>query len=157
MTMVNAPSADDLRAAFKFSRFEPIVGKLPYEKILKLEMQGTSNAATVVIHFPWPHKNLSGTVEQPEVYVLRVGSPFPRPPYPGDAANFPVGATILQHQNIQAAYDTKIKNFLTCQTTDNILKSLLENTIEHYYLSGIHSAVLGFGARSLQYIFIHLY
>ena len=136
-TMANAPSADDLRAAFKFSRFDPIVGEPSYEKILELETQATNNAATVVIRLPPPHTNLSGIVKKPTVYILRVGAPFPRPPYPGDAANFPVGATIEQRQNIQTAYDANIKIFLTCQTTENILKSLLDNAIEHSYLAGI--------------------
>ena len=63
----------------------------------------------------------------------------------------------MQCQNIQAAYDPNIKNFLACQTTENILKLLLENAIEHSYLAGIHSAILGFGVRSLQDIFLHLY
>ena len=63
----------------------------------------------------------------------------------------------MQRQNIQATYDANIKIFLTCQTTENIIKSLLENAIEHSYLSGIHSSILGFGVRSLQYIFLHLY
>ena len=34
---------------------------------------------------------------------------------------------------------------------------MLENAIEHPYLAGIHSSILGFGARSLQDIFLHLY
>ena len=63
----------------------------------------------------------------------------------------------MQRQNIQAAYDANIKHFLTCQTTENILKSLLNNAIEHSYLAGIHSAILGFEVRSLQDIFIQLY
>ena len=98
-----------------------------------------------------------GIIKQPEVYILRVGAPFPRPKYPGDAAHFPVGATLLQRQNIQAAYEANIKNVLTCQTTDKIVKSLLNNAIEHYYLAGIHSAILGFGVVSIQDIFLHLY
>ena len=129
--MTNAPSANDLRAAFTFSRFDPIVGKLFYKTLFKLETQATRNAATVVIRLPPPHTNLSGIVEQPVVYILQVGAPFPRQPYHGDAAHFPVGETLLQRYNIQAEYDANIKNFLTCQTTDNIIKSLLENTIEH--------------------------
>ena len=156
-TMVNAPSADDLRADFTFSRFNPIKGKPSYETFFKLETQATRNAATVVIRLPPPHTNLSGIVEQPAVYILRVGAPFPRPPYPGDAAQFPAGAMIVQRQNLQAAYDANIKNFTICQTTENILKSLLENAIEHSYLAGIHSATLGFGVRTLQDIFLHLY
>ena len=129
--MVNAPSADDLQAAFTFSQFDPIEGKPSYETLFKLETQATRNTENVVIRLPPPHTNLSGIVEQPAVYILRVGVPFPRPPYPGDASQFPAGAMIVQRQNIQAAYDANIKNFTICQTTENILKSLLENAIKH--------------------------
>ena len=82
--------------------------------VSKLETQATRNAATVVIRLPQPHTKLSGIVKQPAVYILRVVAPFPRPPYPGDAAHFTVGATLVQRQNIKAAYDANIKNFLTC-------------------------------------------
>ena len=142
--MANSPSADDLQASFIFSRFEPIVGEPSYETIFKLESQAARNTATVVIRLPPPHTNLSGIVEQPTVYILRSGSPFPRPPYPGDAAHCPVGATLVQRQNIQALYDANIKNFMTCQKTENILKFLLDNEIEHSYLAGIHYAILGY-------------
>ena len=94
--MVNAPSADDLRAAFIFLRFDPIAGEPSYEILFKLVTQVTRNAATVLIRLPPPHPNLSGIVKQPAVYILRVRAPFPRPLYPGDAAYFPVGATIVQ-------------------------------------------------------------
>ena len=98
--MENAPSVNDLRLAFTFSRFNLIVVELSYEKLFRLETQAARNAATVVIRLPPPHTNLSGIVKQPAVYILLVGAPFPRPPYPGDAAHFPVGATLLQRQNI---------------------------------------------------------
>ena len=75
-TIVNAPSANDLRAAFMFSRFDPIVGEPSYETLFKLENQATRNAATVVIRLPPPHMTLSGIVKQPAVYILRVGSHF---------------------------------------------------------------------------------
>ena len=65
--MVNAPSADDFRAAFTFSRFDSIEGKPYYKTLFKLETQATRNAANVVIRFPPPHTNLSGIVEQPAV------------------------------------------------------------------------------------------
>ena len=94
-TMANAPSTVDLRAAFKLSRFDPIVGKPSYETLFNLETQTTCNAATVVILLPPPHTNLSVIVKQPTVYILRVGAPFPRPPHPGDAAHFPVVATLI--------------------------------------------------------------
>ena len=156
-TMTNTPSAYDLQVAFTFSRFDPIVGEPYYKTLFKLETQATRNAVTAVIRLLPPHTNLSGIVEQTAVYILRVGAPFPRPPYLGNAAHFPVGATLVQRQNIQAAYDVNIKIFLTFQTTENILKSLLNNAIEPSYLAVIHSAILGFGVRSMQYVFLHLY
>ena len=88
---MNAPSADYLQAAFIFSRFDPIEGGPSYKTLFKLETQATRNAATVVIRLSPPHTNLSGIVKQPAVYVLRVEAPFPRPPYPGDAAHFTAG------------------------------------------------------------------
>ena len=157
MTMANARSADDIQAAFILSQIDPIVSEPSYGTLYKLETQATRNATTIVIRLTSPNTNPSRIVKQPAVYILRVRAPFPRPPYPGDAAHFPVGATLVQLQNIQAAYDANIKIILTCQTTENILKLLLENAIEHSYLAGIHSAILGFGVRSLQDIFLHLY
>ena len=65
--MVNAPSTDDLRAAFTFSQFDPIEGEASYKDLFKLETQATCNAATVVVRLPPPHTNLSGIVEQPSV------------------------------------------------------------------------------------------
>ena len=115
--MVNAPSTDDLQEVFTFSPFDPIVGEPSYETLFKLETQATRNSETVIIHFLLPHTNLYEIVKQSVVYILRLGEPFPQPPYPGDAAHFPVGATLVQRQNIQAAYDANIKIFLTCQTT----------------------------------------
>ena len=106
--MANAPSADDIRAAFTLSRFDPIVGEPSYEILFKLETQAILNAATFEIRLPPPHTNLSGIVEQPAVYILQVGVPLPRPPYPSNRAHFIVGATLVQRQNIQAAYDANI-------------------------------------------------
>ena len=127
---------------------------MTYERTLfKLETQATHIAVAFAIRLPPTHTTLSGIAKQPAVSILQVGEPFPRPPYPGDVEHFTVGATLAQHQNIQAAYDANIKIFLTCQTTENILKLLLENEIEYSYLAGIHSDILGFRVRSLQDIF----
>ena len=155
--MTNAPSTNDLRAAFTFSRFELTVSKPSYETLFKLENQEIRNAARVEIRFPPPHTNLYVIIKHPAVYILGVGAPFPRLPYPGNTAHFHVGETLVQRQNIQAAYYANIKSFLTCQTTENILKSLLESLIEHSYLAVIHSVILDFGVRSLQGIFPHVY
>ena len=155
--MTTAPTADAIKTAFTFPTFDRIVGEPTYNTLYKLETQATRNAATVTVRLPPPHTNCSGLVEQPAVYVLRVGGPFPRPPYPGDQPLFPVGATAVARANIQSIFDTALRNFNTCQTTENVLKTMVENAIEHSYLAGIHSEILGFGARSLQNIFLHLY
>ena len=108
MTTVNSPSAVDLGAAFTFSQFDPIIGEPSYETLFKMGTQAIRNSETVVIHFPPPYTNISGIFEPPAVYILWVLAPFTRPPYTGDAAHVPLGATILQRQNIQAAYDANI-------------------------------------------------
>ena len=155
--MTTAPTADAIKTAFTFPTFDRIVGEPTYNTLYKLETQATRNAATVTVRLPPPHINCSGLVEQPAVYVLRVGGPFPRPAYPGDQPLFPVGATVVARANIQNVFDAELRNFNTCQTTENVLKTMLENAIEHSYLAGIHSEILGFGARSLQDIILHLY
>ena len=99
-TSANSPSADDLRAAFTFLQLDPIFGNPYYKTLFKLETQATSNAATVIICFPPPHTNLYGIIEHPAVYILEVGAPFPQPPYPGDAAHFPLGITLVQRRNV---------------------------------------------------------
>ena len=106
---------------------------------------------------PPPHTNLAGIIKQPAVYIVRFGAPFPRPPYPGDAPIFPPGANLTARTKITNAFNASMKNYNTTQTTENLLKTMLENTIEHPYLARIHSFILGFGARTVQEIFIHLY
>ena len=54
-TMGNTPSADGLRAAFTFLRFDSIFVEPSYEKKFKLETRATRNAATVVIRLHPPH------------------------------------------------------------------------------------------------------
>jgi len=155
--MMTTPSANDIKSAFTFQTFDAIVGEPTYDTLYKLETQATRNAATVTVRLPPPHTNLAGIVEQPAVYVIRVGGPFPRPAYPGDAPVFPIGANLVARTNVTNVFNTNSKNYTTCQTTENLLKTMVENAIEHTYLAGIHSTILGFGARSLQDIFLHLY
>ena len=155
--MTTAPTADAIKTSFTFAQFDQIVGEPTYSTLYKLETQATRNAATVSIRLPPPHTNCSGIVEQPAVYVLRAGGPFPRPTYPGDQPVFPAGARVTDRTTIQNRFDLALKNYNTCQTTENLLKTMLENAVEHSYLAGIHSEILGFGPRSLQDIFLHLY
>ena len=151
------PSADAIKSAFTFQAFDNIVGEPTYDTLYKLETQATRNAATVTVRLTPPHTNLSGIVEQPAVYSVRVGSPFPRPPYPGDAPNIQVGETVVQRTNTQNVFNIQTRNYNICQITENLLKTMVENAIEHPYLAGIHSTILGFGTRTLQDIFLHLY
>ena len=155
--MMTAPSADDLKSAFTFRQFDAIVGEPTYDTLYKLETQATRNAATVTVRLPPPHTNLAGIIKQPAVYIVRVGAPFPRPPYPGDAPVFPPGANLTAQTAITNSFNALMKNYNTTKATVNLLKNMLENAIEHPYLAGIHSSILGFGARTLQDIFLHLY
>ena len=50
-TLANAPSPDNLRSAFTFLRFHPIVGELSYETLFKLETQAIRNAVTIVFTY----------------------------------------------------------------------------------------------------------
>ena len=154
---INIPSADDIKAAFTFSTFTNIDGEPSYQTLYRLEIQATRNAATVAIRLPPPHTNCSGLVEQPAMYVLRVGAPFPRPPFPGDAPTFPPNSNLVQRTNIQNQFNVNLKNYTICQTTENLLKTMVENAIESPYLAGIHTEMLGFGNRTLQDIFQYLY
>ena len=155
--MTTAPTADAIKTSFTFAQFDQIVGEPTYSTLYKLETQATRNAATVSIRLPPPHTNCSGIVEQLAVYVLRAGGPFLRPTYPGDQPVFPAGVRVTDRTTIQNRFDLALKNYNTCQTTENLLKTMLENAVEHSYLAGIHSEILSFGSRSLQDIFIHLY
>ena len=155
--MMTTPSADDLKSAFTFRQFDAIVGEPTYDTLYKLETQATRNTATATVRLPPPHTNLAGIIEQPAVYIVRVGAPFPGPPYPGDAPVFPTGTNLTAITTITNSFNALMKNYNTTQTTENLLKIMLENAIEHPYLSGIHSSIIGFGARKLQDIFLHLY
>ena len=92
----STPSQDDIKTSFPFPALDKLIGEPTYETINKLETQVIRNAATVEITLPLPHHNLSGIVEQPAVYLLRTGGPFPRPMYPGNSPVFPPGSTVAQ-------------------------------------------------------------
>ena len=157
MMRTNRPSAKDIKAAFKFSAFDKIIGEPTYSTLYKLETQATRNAATVSIRLPTPHNKLVGIVEQPAVYILRVGTPFPRPIYPVDSPIFPANSTTVQRATITNRYIIIMNNYNTYEATDNILKTMVENAIYHLFFEVIHSEILGFGNRTLQDIFLHLY
>ena len=90
----STPSVEDIKLAFPYPTFDKIQGEPNYESIHKLETQAIRNAATVEIALPPPHGNLSGIIEQAQVYLMRIGAPFPRPTYPGNAPIFPAGANV---------------------------------------------------------------
>jgi hypothetical protein len=55
------------------------------------------------------------------------------------------------------AWQTHTSQYLTCQRIEEILLSMLENTIEATYLTGIHDSAHGFGARTLIDVFCYLF
>ena len=104
----STPSQDDIKTSFPFSTLDKLIGEPTYESINRLETQVIRNAATVEITLPPPHHNLSGIVEQPQVYILRTGGPFPCPAYPGDSPVFPHGSNVAQRQQIQQLYNAQL-------------------------------------------------
>ena len=77
--------------------------------------------------------------------------------YPGNAPTYPQGSTVAQRQIILTQYNNDMRNFHICTRTEKLLKVMLENAIERTYLAGIYTATQGFGNRTLQDIFMHLY
>ena len=152
-----APSNDEIKAGFQFQILDKIAGEPSYDTLRHLEVHVTHNATTVEISLPLPHTDLSGLVEQPNIYLLRTGAAFPRPVYPGNGPIYPGGSTAAQRANIDARYAHRLLLFDTCNKTEKLLKTMLENAIEPAYLSGIHTETHGFGARTLHDIFQHLY
>ena len=81
---INVPSADDIKAAFTFQSFDRVIGEPTHTTLCKLETQDTRNAVKVAIRLNPPDINCAGIVEQPAVYDLHDGAPFPCPTYPCD-------------------------------------------------------------------------
>ena len=153
----STPSQDDIKTSFPFPALDKLIGEPTYETINKLETQVIRNAATVEITLPPPHHNLSGIVEQPAVYILRTGGPFPRPTYPSNSPVFPPGSTVAQRQQIQQLYNAQLRNFNIVQRTEKLLLTLIEQAIENTYLAGIYNKTQGFGNHNIQDIFNFLY
>ena len=108
---INAPSADDIKAAFTFQSFDRVIGEPSYTTLYKLETRATRNAVTFAIRLNPPHINCAGIVEQPAVYALRVGAPFSRPTYPGDNLIYPAGISVTQRTTILNTFNTQSKNY----------------------------------------------
>jgi hypothetical protein len=89
--------------------------------------------------------------------LLRTANHFNRPAYPEDAPIYPPGADTNQREATLQAWQTRTSQYLTCQRIETILLSMLENTIEATYLTGIHDSAHGFGARSLIDVFRYLF
>ena len=133
MSSIKIPSNDKIRASFTYPVFDKIIPT--YQSIQTLEKQAIRNAATVECRVPAPHQNLAGVIEQPDAYLLPVGTPFPNIQYPGDIPNIPPGATHAQKIEITAIYNLNLRLHLTIQRLDTIIATMIENAIEHMYLA----------------------
>ena len=153
----STPSVEDIKLSFPYPKFDKIQGEPNYESMCKLETQAIRNAATVEIALPPPHGNLAGIIEQPQVYLTRTGTPFPRPTYPGNAPVFPGGANVTTRQQMQQLCNTQLRNYYMLQTTERLIKTMLEQAIESTYLTGTHSDTQGFGTRTATEMHACLY
>ena len=105
----NAQSADDIKTGFVFQRLEPIVGKPTYRTLDLAHTQCIRNATTVTSRLGGGAHGHAGLVEFPDVYLLRTGHHFNRPPYPGEAPTYPTlhneirpwGPVRIMHTHLQ--------------------------------------------------------
>ena len=147
---VRASSVEDLNAGFVYERLDPIGGEPTYATLQRLFTQLIRNATSVSSRLGGGQYGLSGLAEDPAVYLLRTGTHFNRPAYPGELPIYPLGATPDVQATILATWTANTKDFLTVQRAEALLLMLLEKDIEDAYLTGIHDEAHGFGNRTLQ-------
>jgi hypothetical protein len=147
---VRAPSVEDIRAGFVYDRLDPIGGEPTYATLQRLFTQLIRNATSVASRLGGGQFGLSGLAEDPAVYLLRTGTHFNRPVYPGELPIYPLGAVPADQATILATWTANTKEFLTVQRAEALLLMLLEKAIEDAYLTGIHDEAHGFGNRTLQ-------
>jgi hypothetical protein len=147
---LRAPSVEDLKAGFVYERLDPISGEPTYATLQRLFTQLIRNATSVSSRLGGGQFGLSGLAEDPAVYLLRTGTHFNRPAYPGEQPIYPVGTTPAAQATILDTWTANTKEFLTVQRAETLLLMLLEKSIEDAYLTGIHDEAHGFGNRTLH-------
>ena len=147
---LRAPSVEDLKAGFVYERLDPINGEPTYATLQRLFTQLIRNATSVSSRLGGGQFGLSGLAEDPAVYLLRTGTHFNRPAYPGDQPIYPIGTTPAAQATILDTWTANTKDYLTVQQTETLLLMLLEKAIEDAYLTEIHDEAHGFGTRNLQ-------
>ena len=152
-----APSPDNICAAFVFPRLDTIVREPTYKTLALAHTQCIRNATTTASRLSGGGHGHAGLVEFPDVYLLRTAQHFNRPAFPGDMPTYPPNADANQREATLYAWQTQTSQYLTCQRIETILLSMLENTIEATYLTGIHDSAHGFGAQNLIDVFRYLF
>jgi hypothetical protein len=147
---LRAPSVEDLKAGFVYERLDPISGEPTYATLQRLFTQLIRKATSVSSRLGGGQFGLSGLAEDPAVYLLRTGTHFNRPAYPGEQPIYPVGTTPAAQATILDTWSANTKEFLTVQCAETLLLMLLEKSIEDAYLTGIHDEAHGFGNRTLH-------
>lgn len=157
MATIKAPSSEDIKAGFVFPTLDTIVGEPNYTTLELAHTQCIRNATTLDSRLGGGGHGHAGLVEFPDVYLLRTGTHFNRPPYPGDGPIYPIDASAAQRATTLHQWQVHQAQYQTCQRIEKILLSMLENAIEATYLTGIHDPAHGFGARSLIDVFQYLF
>jgi hypothetical protein len=97
-------------------------------------------------------------VKFPDVYLLRTCSHFNQPTFPGDRSpHYTIGANPQQREATLLLWQNNSKIYITCQRIEKLLLSMLENTIDSTFLTGIHNPAHEFGARSIIEVFQYLF
>jgi hypothetical protein len=152
-----AQSLDDIKSGFVFQTLDTIVGEPTYKSLELTHTQCIRNATTIDSRLGGGNHGHAGLVEFPDVYLLRTGSHFNRPTYPGDSPHYAIGADPQQREATLLLWQNNSKIYTTCQRIEKLLLSMLENAIDSTFLTGIHDPAHGFGARSIIDVFQYLF
>jgi hypothetical protein len=152
-----AQSLDDIKSGFVFQTLDTIVGEPTYKSLELTHTQCIRNATTIDSRLGGGSHGHAGLVEFPDVYLLRTGSHFNRPLYPGDSPLYAIGADPQQREATLLLWQNNSRIYITCQRIEKLLLSMLENAIDSTFLTGIHDPAHGFGARSIIDVFQYLF
>ncbi len=147
---VNAPSIEDIKGAFVHNPLDKIVGQPNFATLNRLSTQTIQNGVTVTSRLGGGNSGLAGLSEAPDIYLLRTGVFFNRPPQPPAQPVYPDAATKAIRVQFNLTWKSAMVEWTTVQRTETLQLSMLERAIESSYLTEIHNESHGFGTRSLQ-------
>lgn len=154
---LNTLSIEDIKTGFPHPTLTKCVGPPSYDYLRNIQDELIRNCTSVESTLGTGQDGLAGLAEFPNDYLLRTGRHFNCPGNPGNHPVYPAFPTQQQRDDIKNRFDTATKNYVTCQRTETICLTMLQNAIDEIYLGEIFTRTHGFGGRNLIDILQHLY